>query len=290
MKELTGSRSENPLPTVTKRTNLGDKFADHFMGKIDKIRESLKDFENFEPATKKVPRSDVFKELTHDENKTSKGQLQTKSSELDVFPTKVLKGFLNELLPSITRLVNLSLAQGVFPKSWKRAIVRPLLKKSGLELTFTNYCPVSNLSFLSKLIEKAVLYRLNQHVNENNLLPKNQPAYKQFHSCGSVLLRLVNYLLDEMEHREVTALIAIDLSATFDTVDHDILINVLRSQYGVCRVALDLVDSYLRPRSCCVKVNKTVSSQRNLKCHVPQGSCLIAWLYLTYRRFSARVF
>lgn len=157
-----------------------------------------------------------------------------------------------------------------------------LVKKSGLELTFTNYRPVSNLSFLSKLIEKSALYRLNQHVNENNLLPKNQSAYRQFHSCESALLRLVNDLLDGMEHQEVTALIAIDLSAAFDTVDHDILINVLRTQYGVCGVALDWVDSYLRPRSCCVKVNQTVSSQRNLNCSVPQGSCLGPWLYLTY--------
>ena len=119
-------------------------------------------------------------------------------------------------------------------------------------------------------------------MNENNLLPKNQSAYRQFHSCESALLRLVNDLLDGMEHQEVTALIAIDLSAAFDTVDHDILINVLRTQYGVCGVTLDWVDSYLRPRSCCVKVNQTVSSQRNLNCSVPQGSCLGPWLYLTY--------
>ena len=49
--------------------------------------------------------------------------------------------------------------------------------------------------------------------------------------------------------------------------------------YGV---ALDWIDSYLRPRSCCVKVNQSVSSQRNLNCSVPQGSCLAPWLYLTY--------
>ena len=96
------------------------------------------------------------------------GRLQTKFSELDVLPTKVLKDFLNELLPSITKLINLSFAQGVFPKIWKKAIVISLLKKSGFELTFANYRPVSNLSFLSKLIEKSALYRLNQHVNEND--------------------------------------------------------------------------------------------------------------------------
>ena len=122
--------------------------------------------------------------------KKKTGQLQTKSSELDVLSTKMLKDFLIELLPSITKLINLSHAQGVFPKIWKKAIVIPLLKKSGFELTFANYRPVSNLSFLSKLIEISALYRLNQHVNENDLLPKNQSAYRQFRSCQSALLRL----------------------------------------------------------------------------------------------------
>ena len=85
-----------------------------------------------------------------------------------------------------------------------------------------------------------------------------------------------------MEKKQVTALIAIDLSAAFDTVDHDILIDVLQKQYGLGGLALNWVDSYLRPRSCKVCVNTTMSSPRQLQCCVPQGSCLGPWLYLTY--------
>ena len=149
-------------------------------------------------------------------------------------------------------------------------------------MTFSNYRPVSNLAFLSKVIEKSALYRLNKHASENDLLPKNQSAYRQYHSCESALLRLVNDLLAAMENQEVTALIALDLSAAFDTVDHDILLDVLKSQYGVCGAALDWMDSYLRSRSCCVSVNGCMSKPRELKCSVPQGSCLGPWLYLTY--------
>ena len=98
----------------------------------------------------------------------------------------------------------------------------------------------------------------------------------------SALLRLVNDLLDGMENQEVSAVIAIDLSAAFDTVDHDILLDVLHSQYGVCDTALSWVDSYLRPRNCRICVNSTLSSSRELQCSVPQGSCLGPWLYLTY--------
>ena len=93
---------------------------------------------------------------------------------------------------------------------------------------------------------------------------------------------IVNDQLDGMEHQKVTELIALDLSAAFVTVDHDIIIDVLSSQYGLCRFALDWVDSYLRPRSCRVSVNSILSTPRELTCSVPQGSCLCPWLYLTY--------
>jgi hypothetical protein len=193
-----------------------------------------------------------------------------------------LKTFLEDLLPIITKLVNLSLRQGIFPEKYKKAIVRPLLKKVGLELELVNYRPVSNLSFLSKVIEKAVLSKLNVHASTHNLLPKNQSAYRRFHSCESALLRLVNDILGGMEKQEVTAMIAIDLSAAFDTVDHDILLDVLHCQYGVADSAFSWMDSYLRPRSCQVSVNSSLSSSRSLRCSVPQGYCLGPWLYLAY--------
>lgn len=282
VKDLTGSKSDNPMPLIEDDNTLADKFADYFMNKIKKIRNSLKDHENYKPSVKDINQFRSFEELSQLEIKKLINQLQSKSCELDILPTKVLKLYLDELLPTITQLVNFSLTPGVFPTKWKQAIVRPLLKKSGLELTFANYRPVSNLSFLSKLIEKSALYRLNGHVNENDLLPTNQSAYRRFHSCESALLRLVNDILDGMEHQEVTALLALDLSAAFDTVDHSILLDVLECQYGVCGSALQWVDSYLRPRSCRVSVNSYISSERELDCSVPQGSCLGPWLYLTY--------
>ena len=270
------------MPIGQDDTTLAEKFADHFMNKIQNIREFLKEFENHKPCHKDTPIFDTFQELNTEDIKKLITQLQTKSCELDVLPTHILKLYLNELLSIITKLVNLSLKQGVFPSKWKRAMVRPLIKKIGIELEFTNYRPVSNLSFLSKLIEKAALYRLNIHVEDSNLLPKNQSAYRRHHSCETALLRLVNDLLDGMEKQEVTALIAIDLSAAFDTVDHSILLDVLEKQYGVGGKALDWLDSYLRPRSCYVKVGSSTSTVRELQCSVPQGSCLGPWLYLTY--------
>jgi hypothetical protein len=141
---------------------------------------------------------------------------------------------------------------------------------------------VSNLSFLSKLIEKAVLLRLNHHASQHNLMPKNQSAYRQNHSCESALLKLVNDLLCAMEHQEVTALIALDLSAAFDTVDLEILLDVVKQQYSVSYKVLCWIGSYLNERTCIVSVNSSLSNPHPLECSVPLGSCLGPWLYLAY--------
>lgn len=279
---ITGSKSLNPMPPGEEDDTLAEKFADHFMDKIARIRDSLENFPNYKPRSKDVPVFDQFQELTEEEILKLISELNTKSCEIDILPASVIKTYVNELIPVITKLVNLSLKTGKFPEKWKEAIVRPLLKKAGLDLDYANYRPVSNLTFLSKLIEKAILLRLNTHCDKYTLLPKNQSAYRRHHSCESALLRLVNDLLDGMEKKEVTALIAIDLSAAFDTVDHDILLEVLQNQYGVKGTAINWVDSYLRPRSCKVNVGSAYSAPRSLQCCVPQGSCSGPWFYLTY--------
>ncbi|CAG2229999.1 unnamed protein product [Mytilus edulis] len=260
VKDLTGSKAENPMPAVENENELPDKFADFFMNKIKTIRDSLRDFDDYKPLFKDVPLFTSFKNLSEDEVKTIINKLQCKSCELDILPTKSRR----------------------LPIKMEASGSQASAEKAGLELIYSNYRPVSNLSFLSKLIEKCALYRLNEHVKDHDLLPINQSAYRQFHSCESALLRLVNDILDGMEHQEVTAMIAVDLSAAFDTVDHSILINVLEYQYGVNGTALKWIDSYLRPRSCRVNVSSTTSSERQLECSVPQGSCLGPWLYLVY--------
>ncbi|XP_052788755.1 uncharacterized protein LOC128223518 [Mya arenaria] len=156
--ELTGTKSENPMPSAVNDTTLAEQFADFFMDKIATIRNALNDYQCFEPIPKDTLCFNSFQELSQTDVKRIISELNTKSCSIDILPTHILKSFLNELLPCITRIVNLSLADGVFPSNWKQAIVRPLLKKAGLELHLSNYRPVSNLSFLSKVIEKAALH------------------------------------------------------------------------------------------------------------------------------------
>ena len=91
----------------------------------------------------------------------------------------------------------------------------------------SNYRPLSNLSFMSKVAEKVILMQFTRHCGGNKLLPAYQSTYRKKHSCETSLVKLVDDLLWAMEEQLVTAVVILDLSAAFNTVDHDLLLDVL---------------------------------------------------------------
>ena len=127
-----------------------------------------------------------------------------------------------------------------------------------------------------------MLKQFNKHCSTHHLLPEYQCAYWENLSCETALIKLVNNALWSMERKKVTALIAIDLSAAFDTVDHNILIPVLQTKFRVKDKALDWYKSYLNDRTCKVNIGKEYSTPRELLFSVPQGSCGRPVLYLAY--------
>ena len=152
----------------------------------------------------------------------------------------------------------------------------------GLDLIPRNYRPVSNLCFLSKLVEKCMLKQSIGYCNANDLISQYQVAYRANHSCETSLLRLLNDALWNMESGKATILTAMDLSAAFGMVDRDILLNILHDQFGFTGTALNWFNNYLRPHSYVVTVQKAISSERDLTFSVPQGSCAGPVLFLAY--------
>ena len=279
---LTTKQVDPEWPTHTTDEELVESFALHFKGKIDKIRELLSDKPVYSPDDLGVPVLKEFTPMSQDEVGTVISGLKSKSCELDPIPTTILKVMLPKILPLITKIVNKSLGEGVFCREWKTAVVRPLLKKAGLDLTLANYRPVSNLTFISKVIERCMLLQVSKHCEKYHLQPDYQSAYREHYSCETAILKISNDILWGMESQSITSLVALDLSAAFDTVDHDILLSILSSKYGIKGDALKWFDQYLRPRSFRVTVNGVCSKDRDLTVSVPQGSCAGANIFNLY--------
>ena len=202
---------------------------------------------------------------------------------LDPMPTALVKEVIQHLAPFITHIVNLALSSGIFPSKLKSAIVHPLIKKPNLDCEILkNYRPVSNLSFLSKVIEKVIASRLLEHMQSNNLLETLQSAYKKAHITETALLRVQNDILSSINARKGSFLILLDLSAAFDTVDHELLLSFLDTHIGLRGPVLKLFRSYLCGRSQCVSVNGVMSEFCQLAFGVPQGSVLGPLVFCTY--------
>ena len=140
----------------------------------------------------------------------------------DPFQINLIKLNLDFLIPIITDLVNKSLTSGEFLKDWKVSIIKPLIK-IGTSTKLSNYRPINNLYFMSKLVERSMLKQLNNYLNTNMLVPTYISGYRQDYSMKTALLKLCLDILNGMEHQEITCLIAVDLSAAFDTLHDNIL-------------------------------------------------------------------
>ncbi len=197
----------------------------------------------------------------------------SKSCSLDPIPTWFLKEHVHCLLPVLTDIVNSSLQTGTFPSAARSAIIRPLIKKHNLDNDcLSNYRPVSNLSFIGKLIEKVACRRLTAYMNENILWDPNQSAYRPYHSTESALIKVKNDILSAIDKGQVVLLLSLDLSAAFDTIDRHILIYRLSTRLGIEGVALSWFMSYLDDWSLCVEIKGKHSVVATNTVGLPQGS------------------
>ena len=279
---LTGQNKSNPLPTSTSDEDLADKFATYFLEKICNIRKLFDGIPNYKPTPTNTPPLNKFSTLSESQLYKIIMEMSSTTCELDIIPTKFLKKVLSHFIPAITKVVNLSMSTGHFFEDWKLAIVRPLKKSQKKETEKSNYRPVSNLQFLSKVVKKCTLNQLTNHCNKHNLLPDYQSAYRKHYSCETSLLKLVNDTLWTMEDKCITTVTVMDLSAAFNTVSHELLLAVLREQFGINDLAITWYENYLKPRHFKVCINGKYSAQKTMDFSVPQGSTQGAYLFICY--------
>ena len=182
------------------------------------------------------------------------------------------------LFPTITNIVNISLNSGEFHPALKQSVISLLLKKATLDKDqLSNYRPISNLSLLSKIIERVVKSRLTHHLSSNNLFNPNQSAYCKHHSTETALLYVHDHLINAIGSQNISCLCLFDLSAAFDTTDHSILITRLSSWFGIHGSVLNWFKSYLSSRSFRVKCDNHMSSPHTCSCGVPKVQYLVLY-------------
>ena len=207
----------------------------------------------------------------------------TTSCMLDDLPTHIFKKHIDLFLPYLTDLINKCLSSGHFPSAFKHAVVKPLLKKESLdESDIKNYRPVSNLSFISKIVEQIVAKQLLFHLTANSLLPMCQSGYRQFHSTETALLEITSELYASMDEQKVSLLALLDMTAAFDCVDHALLLRKLSGVYGISDTVKLWFDSYLPGRTQQVMFAKTLSMVDDVSFGVPRGSVLGPILFILY--------
>ena len=226
---------------------------------------------------------DQFAPTTTSEIRTIILKSTNASCDLDPFPTRLLKQCIDDLIVPITAIINLSMREGVVPPDFKQALVTPLIKKKTLcSNEFKNYRPISNLSFLSKILEKIVAKRVNAHIEEHLLSNHVQSAYTRFHFTETDLLKIHNDIICNMVNGKVTALTLLDLSAAFDTIDHSTLLERLHAHFGISGTVFQWFKTYISNRQQRVHINGSLSCPQYLHFGVSQGSVLGPFLFCLY--------
>ena len=204
---------------------------------------------------------------------------KTKSSNIDPLPIAILKANTSILVPIPGNVINLSSETSTVAARLKHAVITPLLKRSGLPIDDYASCrPISNLPFASELLECHVSAQLRLHLQHNGIGDPFQSAYRPSHSTETAIVSIQDDLLRSLDARKQVVLVLLDLSAVFDTIDHDLRLAELdRIGDALCWLA-----SHLTDRTQCVIVNGHPSCNIQLRHEVPQGSVLGPLVFFVY--------
>ena len=206
--------------------------------------------------------------------------LPDKQSADDPLPTRLLKENVDVLAPFLVELHNRTLQTGSVPTSFKSAYITPLLKKANFDPADPkSYRPIANLS---KLLERLVARQLVSYMNVARLLPDLQSAYRAHHSTETAVAKVLSDILTVLDTGDIGMLTRLDLSATFDTVNHDMFLRRLAVFYCLSGTVLSWFQLYLDGRIQFVRRSRSASAQALVKFGVPQGSVLGPILFQLY--------
>lgn len=203
-------------------------------------------------------------------SKIFKSLASNKASGYDGLSPRILKVCSSNLLYPLCKIINISIANSIFPSSWKIADVIPI-HKGGPRDDSNNYRPVSILPVLSKIIERHAAMSLLTFLQENNLIYRAQSGFRPNHSTETALIKTTDNLPFNMDKDNVSSLVFLDFKMASDMVNHKVLLDKI-GLYGGTAETVNWFKSYLSDRRQCVNVNGLKSSLMPVKPGVPQGS------------------
>ena len=204
---------------------------------------------------------------------------------------RAIKDVLPFILGPLTDIINTSLTTSNFPDYWKEAEVIPLLKEGDHEQASKNR-PLSLLKVVSKICEKVAFNQFSLYLSQNNHLSPHQSGNKKYHSTETLNILMCDSLLDAMDDKKLSALILLDLSKAFDSINHAIL-PILRSYQscyfirklrcvGASDKTVKWFQSYLSGRTQRVRIGSSVSKALPIAYGIPQGAILSPLLFSLY--------
>ncbi|CAB0015935.1 unnamed protein product [Nesidiocoris tenuis] len=198
----------------------------------------------------------------------------------DGISLKMLKSHFKHLKDVLVHIINLSLTSGTFPDSLKIARVIPIFK-SGDPLVLSNYRPISLLSSIAKLIERWIKHLLYDYLESRNLISENQYGFRRGIGVDEALFHLTKDINSLLDRGQNGILLTLDLAKAFDSIDRDILINML-PDYGFEGKELEWVKSYFSNRRQVVSVLGVDSTDSEIQYGVIQGGTLAALFFLIF--------
>ena len=241
---------------VGKISELKEKFPRHHIETDDQSLDVLKKY----IAKKEVPVEGFELEELDDEamKKLLKSLKGKKSSGMDWICGYSLKIGAPLLSEELKTIINLCFRSVKFVKKWKCAEILPAWKNKGTRFELKFYCPLVNLSEVSKLVEKAVHEQLYKYLNCNNLIHQNHHGFLKNSSTSTALQHILDIWLQHLDKGKFVSSLFLDLSAGFDVISHPLLLLKMK-EYKLSQNTIDLFSSYLTERSQCVQVESALS-------------------------------
>lgn len=191
----------------------------------------------------------------------------------DKIGPKVIKTLAAFMVPILTHLVKVIFETGIYPETFKLALVVPIFK-DGSKLVAENYRPISVLPVLDKIVERILRDRLSAYFDGKlKAAYSHQFGFREKCSTENAAIELVNEIAQAREKKLCTTGLFMDLKKAFDIVNHEILLKILE-HYGIRGMTNQLLRSFLTNRRQVVKVGSVTSHERTIDSGVIQGSCL----------------